>query len=291
MLPKDDGDNINGPSLVKIPDWVEGRIAKYYLYFAHHYGKYIRMAYANSLTGPWTLYEGGVLSLTDCLFLEEHIASPDVLIDEVNRRFVMYFHGRLKSEGKQRSFVAVSDDGLHFVPHPRAIGPAYARIFRHGRWHYGLFGAQTVVLSRSRDGIADFEEGPVVLPRAGEKPPRHVAVRKAWTFADVYYSRKGDKPERIFRGTINLFGDWREWKITKPKEILRPEAEYEGADLQLKRSKSGRSKKRENALRDPAIFLDGRKAWLLYSVAGESGIALGQIKTRLRLLRSMKPPR
>ena len=31
-------------------------------------------------------------------------------------------------------------------------------------------------------------------------------------------------------------------------------------------------------LRDPAIFRDGAKTYLLYSVAGESGIAIAELK-------------
>jgi len=30
------GANINGPSLIRVPDWVERPLGKYYLYFAHH---------------------------------------------------------------------------------------------------------------------------------------------------------------------------------------------------------------------------------------------------------------
>src|SRR5262245_712640 len=44
MLPPGDGDNINGPSLIRVPDWVEAPLGRYYLYFAHHRGTYIRMA-------------------------------------------------------------------------------------------------------------------------------------------------------------------------------------------------------------------------------------------------------
>lgn len=56
--------NINGPSLLRVPDWVKTPLAKYYLYFAYHKGEQIRMAYANELTGPWTYYEGApVLAL------------------------------------------------------------------------------------------------------------------------------------------------------------------------------------------------------------------------------------
>ncbi|MBI3972242.1 MAG: hypothetical protein HY332_13225, partial [Chloroflexi bacterium] len=41
------GDNINGPSLIRVPDWVDDPLGRYYLYFAHHRGTYIRLAYAD----------------------------------------------------------------------------------------------------------------------------------------------------------------------------------------------------------------------------------------------------
>lgn len=30
------GDNISGPSLIRVPDWLERPLGAYYLYFAHH---------------------------------------------------------------------------------------------------------------------------------------------------------------------------------------------------------------------------------------------------------------
>ena len=45
------GGNIQGPSLIKVPDWVENPLGEYYLYFADHHGTYIRMAYADEVTG------------------------------------------------------------------------------------------------------------------------------------------------------------------------------------------------------------------------------------------------
>ena len=44
-----DGANINGPSLIRVPAWADKPLGKYYLYFAHHGGKYIRLAYATAL--------------------------------------------------------------------------------------------------------------------------------------------------------------------------------------------------------------------------------------------------
>src|SRR6478609_12156062 len=61
-----DGANINGPSLIKVPDWLPNKLGKYYLYFAHHNGTYIRMAYADDLKGPWKIYEPGTLKMDDC---------------------------------------------------------------------------------------------------------------------------------------------------------------------------------------------------------------------------------
>ena len=43
----------------------------YYLYFAHHKGGFIRLAYANALTGPWKIYESGVLDVKDMAFYNQ----------------------------------------------------------------------------------------------------------------------------------------------------------------------------------------------------------------------------
>ena len=57
------GANINGPSLIRTPGWLDNPLGRYYLYFGHHKGEYIRLAFADELTGPWTIYEPGVLHL------------------------------------------------------------------------------------------------------------------------------------------------------------------------------------------------------------------------------------
>jgi len=60
--------NINGPSVIRVPDWVENPMGAYYLYFAHHKGSYIRLAYADDPAGPWMLHENGVLPIADSGF-------------------------------------------------------------------------------------------------------------------------------------------------------------------------------------------------------------------------------
>src|SRR3954462_14247124 len=79
------GHNINGSSLIRVPDWVSNPLGRYYLYFAHHQGQYIRLAYADELAGRWTVHAVGVLDLSESRFpctpepgYPHHIASPDV---------------------------------------------------------------------------------------------------------------------------------------------------------------------------------------------------------------------
>jgi len=47
--------------------------------------------------------------------------------------------------------------------------------------------------------------------------------------------------------------------------------------LPLEASKGGYIDERVHQLRDPAIYQEGDKTYLLYSVAGESGIAIAEI--------------
>ncbi len=136
----DKGANINGPSLIRLPDWLPRKKradpgANYYLYFANHSGAQINMAWAPDIVGPYTLFnvhpgqglgEGGVLAmgsdrrinLMHSLSIIGHIASPEVVVDHVQNQFVMYFHGPAEFRGKrlrgQKSFVSTSGDGLYF---------------------------------------------------------------------------------------------------------------------------------------------------------------------------------
>ena len=65
------GTNINGPSLIRVPDWVDHPLGRFYLYFADHKGAHIRFAYADRVTGPYTLHDPGSLHLNESLFPTE----------------------------------------------------------------------------------------------------------------------------------------------------------------------------------------------------------------------------
>jgi len=93
----------------------------------------------------------------------------------------------------------------------------------------------------------------------------------------VFYSSIGDCPERILLSRIELTPDWREWRATEPVALLEPEADYEGANLLLEPSASGWAPEPVRQLRDPCIYREDGRTYLLYSVAGEHGIAIAEL--------------
>jgi hypothetical protein len=301
------GRNIQGPSLIRLPDWVDGQLGRYYLYFADHKGSYIRLAYADDLLGPWTVHPPGSLQLDQSRFPTEHldftpeqveaaiarikatginldglghdlakemtwphIASPDVHIDHGNRRIVMYFHG-LESFGRQLTRVATSRDGISFEAGPEILGKNYWRAFNHGGYTYAL--AMPGQLYRSRDPLSGFEAGPLIF----NPDMRHCALLKKDDVLHVFWTQVGDTPERILLSIIDLSGDWDGWKETEAIEVLRPETDYEGADAPLEPSVRSIAYGHVNQLRDPAIYIEDGDVYLLYAVAGESGIAIAKL--------------
>jgi hypothetical protein len=68
--------NINGPCLVRVPDWVSNPLGRYYLYYADHKGSHIRLAFANDLTGPWQVHRPGALDLSDTPFAQTEPKVP-----------------------------------------------------------------------------------------------------------------------------------------------------------------------------------------------------------------------
>ncbi|MBT4125550.1 MAG: hypothetical protein HOJ22_03230 [Chloroflexi bacterium] len=267
------GDNINGPSLIKVPDWIASPFGKYYLYFGHHDGKYIRLAYADEISGPWKMHAAGTLDLADSHF-NGHIASPDVHVDHDERRIRMYYHGSDTSTGQggeQYTRVALSTDGVDFKAESELLGNPYWRVFEWSGFHYAI--GMPGVFYRSRNGISDFEEGPTLF----NSNMRHSAVRVEGSLLSVYFTVVGDSPERIRLSTIDLSEDWSKWKVSEPLDILSPEFDWEGADSTREPSKRGLIDGPVNQLRDPALFIDGSRTYLLYSVAGESGIAIAEL--------------
>jgi hypothetical protein len=324
MLPGQDGANICGPSLIRAPAWLKNPLGKYYLYFADHKGSYIRLAYANRVEGPWTVYEPGTLQLEEMVAVARraagpraseirgnHIASPDVHVDDERKEIRMYFHFQIAppTTWGHRSGVALSSDGIHFQPvNTTPIGEPYFRVFRWDGYYYAI--NRSAALARSRDGLTDFEVGNPAFaeavghktlkpaPSAAVSTPadprkkgdgedagegiRHTAIKIDGNVMTVFYSRVGDLPETLLCSTITLTGDWKNWRLSAPVPVLEPELDYEGGHVapKMPTNREMRALPRPlfRDLRDPCIYREDGITWLLYSVAGERGIAGGILR-------------
>jgi len=224
----DDGWNLNGPSPIALPDWLPpdrraSPDARYYLYFAHHGGRYIRMAWARDVEGPYRLFNvdrrsgpspgrgvfdlelgesPGALRFDNGVEVHDHVASPDVHLDHENRRFVMYFHGPTNSTapvvpgetGGQKSLVATSASGLNFNtpdrggeashgPRPALLGNAYFRVFEHGGRLYAFSNGGRVW------------GAPVDAPWAPADPPTADAWERGPNPLADAVAAQGDRPE------------------------------------------------------------------------------------------------
>jgi hypothetical protein len=129
------------------------------------------------------------------------------------------------------------------------------------------------IIYRSRDGLTAFERGPT-WPTPNM---RHTALALEGEVLTVYFTTVGDCPEHIQRGRVDLARNWREWTLENVEDVLTPERDYEGASAPRVPSTRGLVHGPAYQLRDPAIYREDSRTWLLYSVAGESGIALAEL--------------
>lgn len=301
------GGNVNGPTVIRVPDWVDRPLGRYYMYFANHVGAFIRLAYADAIAGPWRIHEPGVLHVRDTAFFRPqpdpkealadfytHVASPEVFVDHARRRLVMWIHGwstngeRWPSDPAdarawatrkgygQFTQAAESADGLHFEVRPAITKTSYLRVFRHGGYFYGV--SRLGQLARSRDPLASFDIGPNPFrdtSYAGRV--RHVALLVRGDRLHVFFTAIGDAPERVLVSTIDLTSDWTAWRASSPIEVLQPETPYECADIAVAPSEPGDVDGRVRQIRDPFVLEEQGRTFLFYSTCGEQGIAAAEI--------------
>ncbi|MGQ1945754.1 CBM96 family carbohydrate-binding protein [Geofilum sp. OHC36d9] len=328
---EEEGEDINGPSVIRIPDWIapENRAdpeAVYYCYFAHHKGGYIRMAWAAEIEGPWHLYQvgadipvgdRGVLDLGDdvinldngIVIPNNHLASPDVQIDDENQRIVMYFHSGSSTyvNGEkvkdQLTYVSYSPYGLDFYENiqPVFLGDSYFRVFKYKDDLYAFSNGGSIYKALDADDPWTPPTGFDFTTKLWEKSSfnpfqsditdidgissselrvRHTAIRLVGDELQVFYSRRGDLLENIQMSTIDLSaGDWKQWDATYPPyQILQSSPGWEGGDLTPAPSESASAPEDVNQLRDPYVFedVDG-SLYLFYAGRGEDAIGLAQL--------------
>ncbi len=307
------GDDVNGPSVIKVPAWVKHPLGKYYMYFAHHRGTYIRLAYADSLHGPWKVYVPGVLDVSatalyrpqpdppyEIYGVYTHVASPEVMVDEGHQRIIMWVHGQfsdgrrwpddpieahawLRRNGyRQVTQTTVSTDGLHFEALPVISPEPYLRVFEHGGQYYGI----------ARLGYMLHSTGPL-QPFQGRANPfsdtpysnkiRHVALFVDGDTLHVFLSAIGTAPESILHTTMQLTGDWKDWKVGAFDEVLKPEARYECPDWPVRPSEVGEIYGAARQLRDPAVYVEKisreeDRLTLFYTICGEQGVAAADVE-------------
>jgi len=177
-----EGANINGPSLIRIPDWIlpserADPSAVYYLYFAHHAGDYIRMAWATDVAGPWTLYQtGSDVPLGDRGVLDNELYSLD------NSGFPRRALDPDNPWEPTADYYSGSTIPSLWERHPNQV---------------------------LQDPISDLG-----IPRSVLRV-RHTAVRVVGDELQVFYTERGGSPERVLLSTIDLgVDDWRDWRLT-----------------------------------------------------------------------------
>jgi hypothetical protein len=302
------GGNVNGPTVIRVPDWIERPLGRYYMYFANHMGETIRLAYADELEGPWRIHEPGVLDVRATAFYRPqpdpegpradfytHVASPEILIDEEGRRLVMWFHGwwtngerwpetlpAARAWARERGYgqitqVAESADGLAFMVRPTLTRTSYLRVFALDGWLYGV--SRLGTMSRSTGATESFEVGTGLFeggPYQGRV--RHVALVLRARTLDVYFTAIGDAPERVMLARVDLRGDWTTWRAGAAVEVLRPEAVYECVHLPEAPSEAGDIAIPVRQIRDPFVFEEDGRAILFYAACGEQAIAAARFR-------------
>jgi len=159
------------------------------------------MSWAENINGPWEEFNlggrynnrtrRGVFDVRSDPSRSSygHLAAPDVIVDDQNRQFIMFFHARNQpstttNSGKpvqrlHQGFVATSADGLNFFDPKTAggqpghgpktvtadgvtrdiwIGRPYQRAFRHQGFWYSV--AKRGIINRARSATRPWELNP-----------------------------------------------------------------------------------------------------------------------------------
>ena len=327
-----DHGNIMTPSLISIPQWLRQEVdifknQSYLGFYSQHStptghdervgaNRTLGLFVIDDLVGSWS--DVSHLLKVDAKSVAcDSVHGPDVQVDSVNRRLVMYVHGHgcLMTSGrrtaKQPTFKLESTDGLFWQPSrqtqhdessqhtslPLVLGDLfYTRyfsmndnVFIFAKSQEDPLGYLTVVCSKS---LSITNQQRVRLL----KGVRHFSIHRVLDVLFIFFTLITDSPERIMLGTIDLTKPCLEWAIFPGPIILQPELHYEHGGVAVSPSKAGSAGcKVKHELRDPFFFAKDTtesvlSGWLLYVVKGEGGIALSKVELDLLTYLPMVDP-
>jgi hypothetical protein len=162
--------NINGPTVIRVPKWIRQPLGRYYMYFAHHKGSYIRMAYANNPLGPWQLYHPGVMPLSASGFPDKIQAGQEAMSLEVLfktfsphviRDYLLMAYRSLVTDAEvreARGMNAAAPQAVHVASPEIYIDEANWRLLMYYHGYDGR-GSQSSRMAISEDGLT-FEVQP-----------------------------------------------------------------------------------------------------------------------------------
>jgi hypothetical protein len=271
--------NITMPSVLRVPPALAATMGgdSYWMYFAAHDGRYIRLAHAAAPEGPWITYAPGSLKDTEVAPFSDTISSPDVMVLP-SQKVRMYFStDKYPGSTEQWSGVAESSDGVTFtLASTQNIAKYYMRVFGWGGKQYALqkgWSTAPAELGESPNGVDRF----AFIKTLTGGSIRHMGIHLDGSTLLIFYSVIGDAPERILLSTMRLDqGAPASWELSPPIEVLRSTTAYEGVNFPMTPSVKGPATN-VHQLRDPYVFVDNGKTYLYYGIAGESGIAVAEV--------------
>ena len=125
------GDLIH-PTIVRTEGRIKNPLGRYYMYYAPHKHIATSMAYADSLDGPWTEYEGNPVV--------EGPSAPDMRWIEEQGKFYLWGHRK-----NSQTELWTSQDGIHFEYHSVSVtasnigtrNATYSRTYEYPIEKYG----------------------------------------------------------------------------------------------------------------------------------------------------------
>ena len=191
----------------------------------------------------------------------------------------MFFHGLLP-DGDQQTRLALSENGRSFSAAPPLLGPSYLRVFQwRGRWYsthlWGDVGMFETLSTAPK--IFPHRTLPPQITGAPNAKIRHGHICQVGEHVHFVFSRVGDTPECILHCPIAVSDDPQNWRFGPVTKLLNPDEPWEGFGKGPVKSAEGSARGWLPELRDPCLFYDEGRLWLLYSGGGERGIGVAEM--------------